>query len=183
MGFTNFYLGHGAPSDWGEDKRTVSKSSQRALCRTRATSPRIHFSLLFLLLFFIWSFLRSYLCPLVCESCKNNNINNWSPLSLFFSTSAPHHHYISHPLPASPQSILPPTPHPPPLSGPSPGFHPSHPATTGVYVSVKEFVWDQSFYFFPPPLLLLLFALRGLTASQRGQWRHCQQPGHEKCIA
>lgn len=46
------------------DKRTLNKSSQRALCCTYATSSRLHFSYLFDL---VWS---SYSCPLIHALCK-----------------------------------------------------------------------------------------------------------------
>lgn len=183
MGFTNFYLGHGAPSDWGEDKRTVSKSSQRALCRTHATSPRIHFSLFF--------FIYLILCgPPTCAplsmDCVKIIIINWSVLSLFSYLHPPTTTIYLPPssCPSTPQSILPPTPHNPPALALHPAF--THLAPLQL---VCMWVWENLSetslsIFFPPPLLfLLLLPLRGLTASQRGQWRHCQQPGHEKCIA
>lgn len=78
------------PYDW-VDKRTVNKSSQRALCCTYATSSRLHFSYLFDP---VWS---SYSCPLVHALCKKIE----TAFSFLSSLS------ISHPLPASPPSHLP----------------------------------------------------------------------------
>lgn len=132
------------------DKRTVNKSPQQALCRTYATSSRLHFSYLFDL---VWS---SYSCPLVHALCKKNL------LSLFFP------HYLSPTpfLPACLPACLPPLPPPLPIfslpclplpsfiifspslfPGPSPCFHPFRPlGRAGVHVCVWEFVRDQSFF-------------------------------------
>lgn len=136
-------------------------------------------SLLLILLFLLFDPV-----PPACASLFMKYVEKKLPLlSLSPPNLHPHLHYLSPTSscapPHPPPPIYPPSYSPSPtLPGPSPGFHPSRPATTGVYVSVREFVWDQSF---PPPSTSA--PLRGLTASQHGQWRHCQQPGHEKCIA
>lgn len=78
----------------GLDKRTVNKSSQRALCRTYATSSRLHFSYLFDP---VWS---SYSCPLVHALCKKFE----TAFSFLCSLS------ISHPLPACLPACPPPLP-------------------------------------------------------------------------
>lgn len=143
MGFTNFYLGHGAPTTEGKTKGQWA-SLPSGLCAALMphhqgfTSPYLFDP--------VWS---SYWCPLVHELCKKKRKEkNWDRFP-FFHPPTPH--YLSPTLFLPPQSILPPSLPPSPTStppGPSPGFHPSRPATTGVYVSVREFVWDQSFYFF-----------------------------------
>lgn len=156
----------------GEDKRTVSKSSQQALCRTHATSSRIHFSYLF------DPVRSSYSCPLVHALCKK------------FETAFP---FFFTPLTIylPPSSCPPPNlslPHPPSLLrssliffssslllGPSPCFHPFRPARTGVCVCECERICLRSVFLF--------FIFFPWIDCQRGQWRHCQQPGHEKCIA
>lgn len=124
------------PYDW-VDKRTVNKSSQRALCCTYATSSRLHFSYLFDP---VWS---SYSCPLVHALCKKK----LRLLSLFFP------HYLSPTpfLPAPPHIFLSLTSPSPPFnlfplslfSGPSPCCHPFRPVWTGVCV----WIFPRSVFF------------------------------------
>lgn len=148
------------------DKRTVNKSPQQALCRTYATSSRLHFSYLFDL---VWS---SYSCPLVHALCKKICFL-FSFLTIYLPPPSCLPACLLAPLPSQ-SSLSLASPSPPssffsPLS--SLALHPAftHFALLEELVCVCENLSEISLF--------------SWIDCQRGQWRHCQQPGHEKCIA
>lgn len=142
-GFKKLLFGSWCPYDWGKTKGQWASLPSR-LCAALMPHHQGFTSPIYLILFG-----PPTRAPLFMHYVKKMRL-----LSLFFP---PPSLSISHPLPAHPPIYLPLTPLPPPLltnffsssllPGPSPCFHPFRPARTGVYVSVREFVWDQSFYF------------------------------------